>query len=524
MIKFIEQVIIVCDQLNKKSNCQSSTSTQHPVFTLWGEPLEICRQLLSKHQLTHLNSQHFILATDELISLLPLNLLNSSTLIGATSPPLPPSSSCSSNGVSSNLLNQHLFTWCTVDPTVGKIIPSVQLQRSPSSSFLKTRDGQPPFIDRLLHFCTVRSNNNSNNTTTTNTCNNSSNSNTNNGNRNVFNVCQSELANTKSDKLVSSMLNTCCLSTPILVSNISSAHGIRMPIQQQVDNGQKENHPLDSNNFNVINYHPLNNNTISSPPPIFVTNIPNNDKRISTTINAINHCTSNPPVNSNEAIMSPTTDRQLVDGDAFQSSTNHCQQQKRKSQPFLNATNISLNLSAVRFPHPQDQSLPATLSQPPPPPPHQRFYPSNTMHLDPTIHSQAHVNCVPSGSILVPYTVVSTVTDCTTTNNNKCNVSSHILNGSQQKDGFPSPSVIQKLSTSNILHTTTSISHAPQHVHSVSDKVNSRNANQGFKPPVRPNSYWPVPDEISVDKLQTNHDNDSRKEVSVVHIYLIISH
>ncbi|CAH8866487.1 unnamed protein product [Trichobilharzia szidati] len=552
LIKFIEQVIIVCDQLNKKSNCQSSTSTsssssngqiyvqaalhfgscilgfvssQHPVFTLWGEPLEICRQLLSKHQLTHLNSQHFILATDELISLLPLNLLNSSTSIGATSAPLPPSSSCSSTGVSTNLLNQHLFTWCTVDPTVGRIIPSVQLQRPPSSSLLKTRDGRPPFIDRLLHFCTVRSNNNSNTTTTTTTtitCNNSSSSsNTNNGNRNVFNVCQSELANTKSDKHVSSMLNTCCSSTPILVSNISSAHGIPIPIQQQVGNGQKENHPLDSNNFNVTNYHPLNNNTNSSPPPIVVTDIPNNDKRMSTTINAINHCTPN------QAIISPTTDRQLVD-DAFQSSTNHhhCQQQKRKSQPFLNATNITLDSSTVQFPHPQGQSLPASLPQPPPPPPHQRFYPSNTMHIDSTIHSQAQVYCVPSGSILVPYTVVSTVTDCTSANNNdKCNVSSHILNGSQQKHGFTSPSVIQKLSTANSLHTTTSISHencqiptsyqtspAPQHVHSVSDKINSRNANQGFKPPVRPNSYWPVPDEISVDKLQTNHDNDSRKE------------
>ncbi|CAH8629409.1 unnamed protein product [Heterobilharzia americana] len=468
LMKFLEKVIIICDELNQqKMKLSTSTSSsspssaqiyvqaalhtgscilgfvsnQHPVFTMWGEPLEICRQLLSKHQLTHLNSQHFLLTTDELISSIPVNILNSSSILHHSTSCQPISSNL--NNINNNLLYQPSFTWCTVDPTNGKIILSSQLQRP--LSLVKVLNSRPPYIDRLLHFCNVRLNSN---------------------NESYSEIITAAATVTDPRRPVCSLFNMYNLPTAMMSPNITTTatSTTDVPVLLQAGSNKKQNYVEDSTNFDTTN-HQLTTN-VSRLPVVGVRHNNNNtttndngERRLSTsilTLNPLNSVASNP---IRLVVMPSTTVASLT-------NVPELDQYPRRTSQLLTTVSILSTPQTT-----QCQLLPPPPPPPAPPrPPHQRAYPSTSRITDAPLPSHT-------------LTLMSSVVTMTGDNTNE---NSHL-----------SP-----LQTSS-----------PQSGHFITDRMNTRNImnSQGVKP-IRPNSYWPVPDELPSDKLQSHHDSISCKE------------
>ncbi|CAH8603242.1 unnamed protein product [Schistosoma intercalatum] len=533
LIKFIERVIVICDQINQKTKSSSSSSSsgrqiyvqaalhsgscifgfvssQHPVFTLWGEPLETCRQLLSKHQLNHLGSQHFILATDKLISLIPSNLLDPSSVAN-----LHLNTNQKTTIENSNLLNQYLFTWCTIDPSNGKIISSAQLQRS--APLAKMLDGRPPFIDRLLHFCTVRSNATINTTTapanetTTNTS--------------ISSNLPYIESTSESNKQVCSLFNTYDQPASVL-SNNPVTNGL---ILSQTSGGdvssQKQNHacdPIKSNQYSID--HHSRHNTSHLP----TTNDSNDRNALRTTtsilpnqiaLNSVNPVPFNSIHETIPKVLIPTTTTIGVQ----QRLANVVEQtdHRRKSQLSAGA-NVLVNTPTSQFCNP--------ISSPPPPPPHQRSYPTNINNNNISAELSAHLNtpisCTITQSPVLQSTTVTGTANMQHVNNDerKHNPAPHILKNSQQKCGIPSSNITHKtceinqgnhklqpfspqlehLTKKNQIHSTTITT-------TNNSNNNNLNAPNPLLKPVRPSSYWPVPDEslLSSDQIQTNHQNNN---------------
>ncbi|XP_018653620.1 hypothetical protein Smp_140060 [Schistosoma mansoni] len=527
LIKFIERVIVICDQINQKTKSSSPSSSscsrqiyvqaalhsgscifgfvssQHPVFTLWGEPLETCRQLLSKHQLNHLGSQHFILATDKLISLIPSNLLDASSTAN-----LHLNANQKTTVENSNLLNQYLFTWCTIDPSNGKIILSTQLQRS--APLVKMPNGRPPFIDRLLHFCTVRSNVTMNTTTApaTETATNTS----------ISSKLPYVESTSESNKQVCSLFNT--YDQPVsMISNNAVTNGLILSQASAGVSSQKQNHACDPIKFNQLPTDHHSHHNISRLP----TNNNSNDNNILRTtisivpdqiaLNSGNTVPFNPIQDDLPKVLIPTTATIGVQQRLANviEQTNH----RRKSQLIAGA-NVVVNTPTSQFSN-------SISSPPPPPPPHQRTYPSNNSNNNMSTELSTHLN-TPTSCIMTQSTTVTGTVNMQHINNNerKHNPAPYLLKNSQQKCGIPPSNITYKpceinredhklqtlspqlehLSKKNQIHSTT--------ISTTNNNNNNLNApNPSLLKPVRPSSYWPVPDELllSSDQIQTNHQN-----------------
>ncbi|CAH8653491.1 unnamed protein product [Schistosoma rodhaini] len=525
LIKFIERVIVICDQINQKTKSTSSSSScsrqiyvqaalhsgscifgfvssQHPVFTLWGEPLETCRQLLSKHQLNHLGSQHFILATDKLISLIPSNLLDASSTAN-----LHLNANQKTTVENSNLLNQYLFTWCTIDPSNGKIILSTQLQRS--APLVKMSNGRPPFIDRLLHFCTVRSNVTMNTTTApaTETATNTS----------LSSKLPYVESTSESNKQVCSLFNT--YDQPVsMMSNNAVTNGLILSQTSAGVSSQKQNHPCDPIKFNQFPTDHHSHHNISHLP---TTNNSKDNNALRTTmsilhnqitLNSGNTVIFNPIQDNPPKFLIPTTTTTVGVQQRLANvveQTNH----RRKSQLIAGA-NILVNT-------PTNSN---SISSPPPPPPHQRTYHSNNSSNNMSTELLTHLSTTTSCIMTQSTTVTGTVNMQHVNNNErKHNPAPYLLKNSQQKCEIPSSNITHKSCEINredhqLQNLSTQLEHLTKknQIHSTTitttNNNNNLNApNPSLLKPVRPSSYWPVPDELllSSDQIQTNHQNNN---------------
>ncbi|CAL8067935.1 unnamed protein product [Calicophoron daubneyi] len=150
LISFTEQVLAVCEQINSKALSANGfvhvrvalhagpvvaglITKQHPVFTIWGDPVNVCLHLLHESHVPALYRQHLLLATDEVISSIPVGRLSSSSFSG------------------------HSLFWRCVDPHSGQIIPSTQARNLPANN--ASAPGGPVVGKATclpLHFCSIQ--------------------------------------------------------------------------------------------------------------------------------------------------------------------------------------------------------------------------------------------------------------------------------------------------------------------------------------------------------------------------------
>ncbi|CAH8655002.1 unnamed protein product [Dicrocoelium dendriticum] len=147
LLSFTERALEACEEVNMKAR---STNTfiharialhtgpavvgligkRRPVFTMWGNPAQVCLHLLQESHVPALNRQHLILATDAVIGALPPGRLTTGSLAGQP------------------------LIWRCVNAQSGRILLSSQL---PTTAAPSAPNGsgrkQPPCP--ILHFCSI---------------------------------------------------------------------------------------------------------------------------------------------------------------------------------------------------------------------------------------------------------------------------------------------------------------------------------------------------------------------------------